>query len=199
MKKIIYYIAISVMCLLPFSCSLEEETRTEVEKKNYMNNADEAKDVLLGVYRTTIVDAMYGYHLSILFNLGTDISQVEGSGNENFRIIPTNSFPTTQSEVQQTWAALYTGIYRANDFLERISNKIESYTNTDKKLATIYIAEARVQKCLIKIRQHMYNQPQKKSMSTLKMICYMHLIYYHMQSMTNIVKVMNTVFQKELH
>lgn len=133
----------SVMCLLPFSCSLEEETRTEVEKKNYMNNAEEAKDVLLGVYRTNTLDAMYGYYLSILFNLGTDISQVEGSGNENFRIIPTNSFPTTQPEVQQTWAALYTGIYRANDFLERISNKIGSYTTTDKKLATLYIAEAR--------------------------------------------------------
>lgn len=133
----------SVMCLLPFSCSLEEETRTEVEKKNYMNNAEEAKDVLLGVYRTNTLDAMYGYYLSILFNLGTDISQVEGSGNENFRIIPTNSFPTTQSEVQQTWAALYTSIYRANDFLERISNKIGSYTTTDKKLATLYIAEAR--------------------------------------------------------
>ena len=133
----------SVMCLLPFSCSLEEETRTEVEKKNYMNNAEEAKDVLLGVYRTNTLDAMYGYYLSILFNLGTDISQVEGSGNENFRIIPTNSFPTTQSEVKQTWAALYTGIYRANDFLERISNKIGSYTTTDKKLATLYIAEAR--------------------------------------------------------
>ena len=118
----------SVMCLLPFSCSLEEETRTEVEKKNYMNNAEEAKDVLLGVYRTNTLDAMYGYYLSILFNLGTDISQVEGSGNENFRIIPTNSFPTTQSEVQQTWAALYTGIYRANDFLERISNKILQLT-----------------------------------------------------------------------
>ena len=37
----------SVMCLLPFSCSLEEETRTEVEKKNYMNNAEEAKDLSL--------------------------------------------------------------------------------------------------------------------------------------------------------
>lgn len=58
MKKIIYYIAMSVMCLLPFSCSLEEETRTEVEKKNYMNNAEEAKDVLLGVYRTNTLDAM---------------------------------------------------------------------------------------------------------------------------------------------
>ena len=133
----------SVMCLLPFSCSLEEETRTEVEKKNYMNNAEEAKDVLLGVYRTNTLDAMYGYYLSILFNLGTDISQVEGSGNENFRIIPTNSFPTTQSEVQQPWAALYTGMYRANDFLERISQKIGSYTTTDKTLATLDIAEAR--------------------------------------------------------
>ena len=50
------------MCLLPFSCSLEEETRTEVEKKNYMNNAEEAKDVLLGVYRTNTLDAMYGYY-----------------------------------------------------------------------------------------------------------------------------------------
>ena len=49
----------SVMCLLPFSCSLEEETRTEVEKKNYMNNAEEAKDVLLGVYRTNTLDAMW--------------------------------------------------------------------------------------------------------------------------------------------
>lgn len=143
MKKIIYYIAISVLFLLPHSCSLEEETRTDVEKKNYMNNAKEAKDVLLGIYSTTTEDAQYGYYLSILFNLGTDISQVEGSGNENFRIIPTNSFPTTQAEVQQTWASLYRGVYRANDFLERISNKMESYSSTDQKLATIYIAEAR--------------------------------------------------------
>ena len=113
----------SVMCCFLFLVHFEEETRTEVEKKNYMNNAEEAKDVLLGVYRTNTLDAMYGYYLSILFNLGTDISQVEGSGNENFRIIPTNSFPTTQSEVQQTWAALYTGIYRANDFLGNVNLK----------------------------------------------------------------------------
>ena len=67
MKKIIYYIAMSILCILPFSCSLDEEARSEMEKKNYMNNAKEAKDVLLGVYRTTIEDAAYGYHLSLLF------------------------------------------------------------------------------------------------------------------------------------
>ena len=143
MRKITYFIVALAMCVLPCSCSLEEETSTEIEKKNYLNNASEAENVLLGVYRTNVEDAMYAYHLSILFIMGTDIAQVEGSTTENWRIIPTNAFPTTQSEIQQTWAALYKGIYRANDFLEQISRKINTYNNTDKQRATIYIAEAR--------------------------------------------------------
>jgi len=97
----------SILCILPFSCSLDEEARSEMEKKNYMNNAKEAKDVLLGVYRTTIEDAAYGYHLSLLFNMGTDISQGEGSDITNYRIIANNAFPTTQVEIQQTWQVLY--------------------------------------------------------------------------------------------
>ena len=143
MKKLIYYIALSVMCLLPVSCSLEEEISTEVEKENYLNDASEAQNVLLGIYLTNVRDAMYGYNMSIYFSMGTDISQVEGSTTENFRILPTNAYPTTQAEVQQTWEALYTGIYRANDFLEGISAKINTYSEKDKALATIYMGEAR--------------------------------------------------------
>ena len=143
MKKIINYIAMSLLCLLPFSCSLDEEAKSEMEKKNYMNNAREAETVLLGVYRTTVEDAAYGYHLSFLLNMGTDISQGEGSDITNYRIVVNNAFPTTQVEIQQTWRVLYKGIYRANDFLERLSSKFDSYTQTDKKLATLYIAEAR--------------------------------------------------------
>ncbi len=149
MKKIIYYILISVVCIFSFSsCTLDEEPHSEMEKKNFLNNANEAETVLLGVYRTMIADAAYGWDLSILFNLGTDISQVEGSTSENFRIIPTNAFPTSQAEIQNTWATLYNGIYNANDFLERISVKMDSYSNTDKQLATIYIAEARALRAL---------------------------------------------------
>lgn len=148
MKKFIYYIGFLALCLLPAACSLEEESNTEVEKNKYMNDAKEAQDVLLGVYRSTIEEGMYGYHLSIYFSMGTDISQVEGSSTENFRILPTNAYPTTQAEVQTSWASLYAGIYNANDFLERISVKMESYNETDKKLATIYIAEARALRAL---------------------------------------------------
>lgn len=148
MKKFIYYIGFLALCLLPAACSLEEESSTEVEKNKYMNDAKEAQDVLLGVYRSTIEEGMYGYHLSIYFSMGTDISQVEGSSTENFRILPTNAYPTSQAEVQNSWSSLYSGIYNANDFLERISVKMESYTAADKRLATIYIAEARALRAL---------------------------------------------------
>jgi len=145
MKRVIYYILTGVLLMFNTACSdyLSEESYTDIDKSNYMTNAAEAQNVLLGVYRNMVVDAVYGYHLSILFPLGTDISQVEGNSNENFRIIPTNSFSANQAEIQRTWAALYNGIYNANDFIEGIEEKMENYSNEDRELATIYIAEAR--------------------------------------------------------
>ncbi len=150
MKKIIYYILIPVMLMLNAACSdfLDEESKTEIDKNKYMNNASEAEIVLLGVYRGMVPDGVYGYYLSILFNLGTDIAQVEGNSNERFRIIPTNSFSANQAEVQSTWADLYNGIYNANDFLEGIEAKKGSYDEDDQALAQIYIAEARTLRAL---------------------------------------------------
>lgn len=136
--------------LLAASCSdfLKEESKTSVYKDNYMTNALEAENVLLGVYSDTNGDAMYAHNLSILFNLGTDMEQVEGSTNENFRIIPTNSYPTTQAEVQASWAALYKGIYDANNFIEDLSVKMENYSESDKVTATMFMGEARALRAL---------------------------------------------------
>ena len=73
MKKILYYIAISVICALPFnSCTLDEETSTDVEKKNFMRDAKEAEIVLQGVYRSTIEDGQYGYCLLYTLTLPTN-------------------------------------------------------------------------------------------------------------------------------
>ena len=143
MKKIFYYILLSAICILPFSCSLDEESRTEIDKTRFMLNAQEAETVLLGVYQSLVSDAMYGFNLSILFNMATDCEQVEGSTTENFRIIPSNAFNASQSEVQATWAALYKAIYNANDFMEILKQRMKTYTETDKQLAYIYMAEAR--------------------------------------------------------
>lgn len=146
MKRYIHsFILLGALCLTNVSCSdfLTEEDKVDIEKSDFLNSADEAETVLLGVYQATIGDAMYGMNLSFYFNMGTDCEQVEGNTTENFRIVPTNAYPTTQAEVEDAWQGLYVGIYRANDFLERLSAKIDAYSEDDKNLATIYMGEAR--------------------------------------------------------
>ena len=146
MKKLSYYILAALFGTMSLSgCTdlLQEESQTEVDKNNYMNNATEAETVLLGVYRSLVADAMYSYNLSLLFTLTTDIAQCEGSTPTNFREIPANAFTTSNSSVQQTWFALYKGVYNANDFIETLESKIGNFTEGDKKIANVYLAEAR--------------------------------------------------------
>lgn len=147
MKKITYYIMAAWMCALPLfsSCSdmLEEESSVEVDKNKYMNNASEAEYVLLGVYRSMVTDGLYKYNLSMLFNITNDLAQCEGNSNNAFREVPSNSFTTSNADVQKSWSELYKAIFNANDFIETLESKIGNYTDSDKKIAYVYLAEAR--------------------------------------------------------
>lgn len=150
MKKIFMIAAFAACAMMTVSCDfLKEKNYMEMEKDNYLNNAEEANTVLLGVYRNLGKEASYSYYMSILFNLGTDISQVEGSSTDQFRIIPTNAYPSTQAEIQQCWALLYNTIYNANDFIERMGEKIDGYeSSNDRDLGVVYVAEARAIRAL---------------------------------------------------
>lgn len=145
MKKITNIFLVLAAVISMASCSfLTEKSLTEIEKKDYIKNASEAESVLLGVYRTMVEDGAYGHCLSYYLNMGTDISQVEGSTTESWRDVPTNAFSTTNSYVQNAWQTLYKGIYRANDFLERISVNIDDFEkDEDYYKSVLYIAEAR--------------------------------------------------------
>ena len=116
MKTLKYIIAVFAAAVLA-SCSLDEQSFTNMEQKNYMKNAVEAENVLLGVYENLTNEHMYGYHLSLYFPLGTDQAKVSGVSLDGFRDIPSNMYSTSAVQVQQTWAALYNGIYDANDFI----------------------------------------------------------------------------------
>lgn len=126
------------------SCSdmLQEEAQSQIDKTKFINNAKEAEPVLLGVYRSMVTDQTYGYNLSLLFPLSTDIAQCT-SGTNSFRQIPSNALTTSDASVKDTWKALYEGIYNANDFLETIATRYDYFSANDKKKATVYIAEAK--------------------------------------------------------
>lgn len=146
MKRITYYISALALCTLSFSsCSdlLDEDPQSDIRKNQYMNNAVEANNVLLGVYRNLVSDDIYGMNLSCIFDLTNDLAQCEGNSTNSFREYPANAFNASNSYVQSTWAALYAAVYSANDFIERLEAKIVTYSNKDKALANIYLAEAR--------------------------------------------------------
>ena len=148
MKKINIIITILIACMMLPSCSLDEKAYTSVEMGTYMNDAKEAESVLLGVYRQMNVDGIYGLNLSMLFQMPTDEAKVEGSTTVGARQQASNAFTTTDSYVQSTWAALYSGIYYANSFLEGIEQHKGDYTDADKAKAEVYIAEAKVLRAL---------------------------------------------------
>jgi len=152
MKKIIY-LSIALCCFLFSSCSdfLKEENWVDVEKSKFYNNAQEAETVLLGAYRNLVTEGAYGYHLSILFNLGTDLSQVNDPGNSSsWRMAAHNSFNSTLGEIETTWKTLYAAVYDVNDFLERCSAKIDEWeTVADRNLGVVYIAEARALRAML--------------------------------------------------
>lgn len=148
MKNLKYYLSAFICAMTVTSCSLEETSYTEMEKKNYMNNASEAQNVLLGVYHNLGQDGLYAYHLSLLFTIPSDIAKCQGNSADGLRLVPSNSYTSTQSEVQITWANLYNAVYDANDFIENLQRKIDGYTELDRQVATVYMAEARCLRAL---------------------------------------------------
>lgn len=148
MKK--YLLILPLLAMLWVSCDdlLKEESYTEVGKDTYVQNAAEAENVLLGVYRHLSNEGFYSYHLSLLFTISSDIAQCEGNGNTSFRTIPTNSHTASTTEIGTTWAELYSTIYDANDFIETLSARINGWEYADRMLGEIYLAEARALRAL---------------------------------------------------
>lgn len=148
MNNIKYYLTAFICAITITSCSLDETSYTEIEKKNYMNNASEAQNVLLGVYRNMVQEGLYRYSLSVQFTIPSDIARCEGNSPDAHRLVPSNAYTSTQVDIQKSWADLYNAVYDANDFIERLLYKIDSYSEPDRKVATVYLAEARCLRAL---------------------------------------------------
>lgn len=147
MKKItIIFAALAAAAIS--SCSLKEQSYTELNKKDYPESAKEANTVLMGCYRDMCEDGMYAYHLSLLFTISSDIAQCEGSSTSSFRVIPTNYHNVNTTEILTTWSSLYNAIYNVNDFIQTVQYRMQWWSNADQDLARIYVAEAKALRAL---------------------------------------------------
>lgn len=150
MKKtvILYAVTILTTVSMALSCSLKEQSYTSVDKNEYLRDADQAETLLLGLYQSMCTDGIYRYNLSMLLTLPTDEGKVEGSTTVGTREQASNAYTSTDSYVQNTWASLYSAIYEANDFLEAVSGRMDSFSEADAKRCEYYIAEAHALRAL---------------------------------------------------
>lgn len=146
MKRIIPILALFVLAC---GCSLDETLYDYVDESTYITDASSARNVLYGVYRELGSNSLYGYYLSIVYDLPTDIAKVDGNAINNNRDICCNAHSPSHAYVQATWTQAYRVIYYANDFMEKARAAASAMGERDKALVDVYVAEARCIRALM--------------------------------------------------
>ncbi|KAB5101253.1 RagB/SusD family nutrient uptake outer membrane protein, partial [Bacteroides thetaiotaomicron] len=121
------------------SCDFLDKEPTKLPPENYFNTPAEANSFLTGIYAILSQPTFYGGDYMYLV-AGDDLSHYGGSGRGPASTgLICNNATTSDNAVTAFWYALYSGINRANMFLENI-DKVNGF---DAGVKEQYIAEAR--------------------------------------------------------
>ncbi len=139
MKTLKYTIASIIFGGLFASCNFLDKEPTKLTLENYFNTIDEASSFLTGIYATLGQSTFYG--ADYLYLVGGDDLEHYGGVNRSPASsgLICNIATPSDGAVTGFWYTLYSGINRANLFLENISK----LNDTDEKTKAQYTAEAR--------------------------------------------------------
>ena len=137
--KTIKTIILSFACLAMASCDFLDKEPTKLTPDNYFNNAEEALSFLTSVYAPLTSQNFYGNEY--MFMTGADdLSHYGGGRNpQTSGAIACNNANSSSPQFSNLWQTLYTGIDRANTFLENI----DKTDDISDKLRLQYASEAR--------------------------------------------------------
>lgn len=117
--------------LLPLSsCDNQIETTpySYFTSDNFFSNENEAYMATLGVYEIMSSQDTYGWNISQVFDTDTDIIQISGDTDVDWRTIPHYKGISKTVTFYTVWSKLYTGIDRANVVIEKIP-QMELFTS----------------------------------------------------------------------
>lgn len=130
----------SVVFVIPTSCKkwLKEEPYSLYASDTFFKTTDEADMAVLGVYQQMTGTAGYGFYMSMVFDIDTDIAQMQGAViSDGPRQVAHYSIPTAHSYMLDTWRQMYRGINRANLVVEKVP-QMDLYKNgSDAQKATL--------------------------------------------------------------
>ena len=139
MKAIKSIIIILAVAMGLGSCDFLDKEPTSTTTGNYFNNESEAESYLRGVYAILTQISFYGNEYYYLAG-GDDLEFYGGAGRSPHASgMICNNATSSDSYTTAFWYTLYSGINRANTFLEEVGNVPDMNENNRKN----YIAEAR--------------------------------------------------------
>ena len=140
MKKLFNKIlVILVLSIAIASCStfLEENPESAISKDNFFNNENDLELGVIGLYDVLNNDALYGFNLGLLAELGTD-TYTTHSPSIQFEPIDNYTHTDVNSLFESVYSASYLGIARANFYIKGIKD-VSSLSET---IENAYLAEA---------------------------------------------------------
>ncbi|SMC40076.1 Starch-binding associating with outer membrane [Pedobacter africanus] len=130
----------SAIFVMPTSCKkwLKEEPYSLYASDTFFKTTDEADMAVLGVYQQMTGTAGYGFYMSMVFDIDTDIAQMQGTAlSDGPRQVAHYGIPTAHSYMLDTWRQMYRGINRANLVIEKVP-QMDLYKNgTDAQKAIL--------------------------------------------------------------
>lgn len=122
-KTLLNTAALVSVLIFPVSCKkwLAETPISKYSADSYFNTADQATAAVLGVYEPLSSQNTYGFYMSMVFDIDSDIAQMDGTGfsNDN-RTLAHYNFAPSHNYITAAWQNLYQGIDRANLAIAKI-------------------------------------------------------------------------------
>lgn len=139
MKALKYTFLTMLFGCVTASCNFLDKDPYQIPQSDYFNTAAEASSFLTGIYAELGQSTFYGADYMYLVG-GDDLAHYGGSGRAPAtKGLICNNATTSDAAVTGFWYTLYSGINRANIFLENV-DKVTDFTS---ELKAQYIAEAR--------------------------------------------------------
>lgn len=145
MKRLIY-----MMCLsgLLASCSfLETETYDYQKQEDLYRTEADCLAGLAGVYDALGAQGCYGQNLWSDLDAGTDILVYNRSYGKDYIQVSNYNYNNTDNALKLSWAALYEGINRANDYIDLISHRTDEECGGAARRA-MFLGEAKALRAL---------------------------------------------------
>lgn len=146
MKKLIYTLLLAACCT---SCSfLDTKIYDNPEGDDIYKDETTCMAGLAGIYDILGNSALYGQNLWGDLDAGTDIMVYNRAYGKDYLYVCMYNYNNTEKTLNDTWKALYTGIDRANDFLDQLSRLTDEQCGGKTKRA-MFEGEAKALRALL--------------------------------------------------